>query len=533
MESKTKLKINHRRLSPEHQSSRVSTSTYIRMQDRDVNASANRPDRDKFQGHSGIVSSAGKEEVFVKWLSENGAKFVDRALLRCYENDVRGVHAARDLKAEEIIIEVPLKCLITVEMGKATDVGRAVLEAGLELDAPKHIFLMLFLLLDRCNSDSFFRPYYDVLPGSLSNMPIFWKPNELTWLEGSYLLVQIEERKCAIQNDFKAIVDAWPAFKRICTLDEFSWARMCVCSRNFGIVINGVRTSAMVPYADMLNHFRPRETKWTFDNTRGAFTITALQSIPSGGQIYDSYGQKCNHRFLLNYGFAVEDNYESDGYCPNEVALLVRLAPEDPLTARKRLIWIRDGAVGVKRIRLCASDNENFRACLSLLRVVAADEVELDRILSQNPYGTYRTASDIHVPVSFRNECAALSLLKHTCKSMLEAYPRSLAADKSAISSNALSPFSNERHACIHVKSEKLVLCHYINFAKTALNLARCHDGEFEATVSRLFDEPVHRHVASYCNGVVRQVRHAVPKLLSVESDRRQHKLNLSTPTIV
>ena len=92
---------------------------------------------------------------------------------------------------------------------------------------------------------------------------------------------------------------------------------------------------------------------------------------------------------------------------------------------------------------------------------------------------------------------------------------------------------SNERHACIHVKSEKLVLCHYINFAKTALNLARCHDGEFEATVSRLFDEPVHRHVASYCNGVVRQVRHAVPKLLSVESDRRQHKLNLSTPTIV
>ena len=33
---------------------------------------------------------------------------------------------------------------------------------------------------------------------------------------------------------------------------------MCVCSRNFGIVVDGVRTSAMVPYADMLNHYRPR-----------------------------------------------------------------------------------------------------------------------------------------------------------------------------------------------------------------------------------------------------------------------------------
>lgn len=36
-------------------------------------------------------------------------------------------------------------------------------------------------------------------------------------------------------------------------------------------------------------------------------------------QVYDSYGQKCNHRFLLNYGFAIEHNREADGFCPNEV----------------------------------------------------------------------------------------------------------------------------------------------------------------------------------------------------------------------
>jgi hypothetical protein len=29
-----------------------------------------------------------------------------------------------------------------------------------------------------------------------------------------------------------------------------------------------VRTAALVPFADMLNHYRPRETKWTFDNGR-------------------------------------------------------------------------------------------------------------------------------------------------------------------------------------------------------------------------------------------------------------------------
>jgi hypothetical protein len=30
-----------------------------------------------------------------------------------------------------------------------TDVGRAVLAADLEMDAPKHVFLMLFMLVDK------------------------------------------------------------------------------------------------------------------------------------------------------------------------------------------------------------------------------------------------------------------------------------------------------------------------------------------------------------------------------------------------
>jgi hypothetical protein len=42
--------------------------------------------------------------------------------------------------------------------------------------------------------------------------------------------------------------------------------------------------------------------------------IMLLLLLPQvGAQIYDSYGQKCNHRFLLNYGFSVENNAEPDG----------------------------------------------------------------------------------------------------------------------------------------------------------------------------------------------------------------------------
>ena len=78
-------------------------------------------------------------------------------------------------------------------------------------------------------------------------------------------------------------------------------------TRIFGLVINGTKTDGLVPYADMLNHrrfnlsisfdevllgieplfafFRPRETKWTFDDNREGFTITSLKTMHRGDQV--------------------------------------------------------------------------------------------------------------------------------------------------------------------------------------------------------------------------------------------------------
>jgi len=259
------------------------------------------------------------------------------------ESEMRGMHSKVNISPNAVCVSIPRKCLITVEMGQSTEIGQIILRSNLELDAPKHIFLMIFLLWDRKANgiNSFFKPYYDVLPPTLRNIPIFWSKEELEYLQGSHLLIQIADRKEAIADDYYAICRVAPGLRQIATLEEFQWARMCVCSRNFGLQINGLRTSALVPHADMFNHFRPRETKWTYDDEIQAFTITTLQAIPAGKQIYDSYGQKCNHRFLLNYGFAVEDNREMDGFCPNEVSLEISPSPDDPLYREKCEFWFR------------------------------------------------------------------------------------------------------------------------------------------------------------------------------------------------
>lgn len=83
---------------------------------------------------------------------------------------------------------------------------------------------------------------------------------------------------------------------------------MLVASRNFSIEINGKETDALVPFSDMMNHRRPRDTVWTYDDEQQAFTVTTLRSILPGEEVYDSYGKKCNSRYLLNYGFTVENN---------------------------------------------------------------------------------------------------------------------------------------------------------------------------------------------------------------------------------
>lgn len=354
--------------------------------------------------------------------------------------------------------------------------------------------------------------------------------DELAALEGSYLLTQIEERKRAIECDYVAICEVAPQLADVATLDEFKWARMCVCSRNFGLEVNRVRTAALVPYADMLNHYRPRETKWTFDNSRQAFTITTLQRISAGAQVYDSYGQKCNHRFLLNYGFAIENNREADGFCPNEVPMEFSLHEADPLYPRKLPSWSRDGQTKVKRLRLCVSDNENFRAAMSLLRVIVADETEMVRMLG--PGNMFKTARDIIYPVSVRNEEAALELLLKFINDQIARYPTTLEEDLESLKSPALKPFSNRRHAVIQLKGEKEVLREYQRLCRTALGLVHADDVTFQTTVNRLYSESNH-FVAAYCSDVLFRIRQDEERRAGQAAAQRPSHINLSHPTIV
>jgi hypothetical protein len=43
-----------------------------------------------------------------------------------------------------------------------------------QLSVPNHCQIIVFMLMTRAEGNSFFQPYYDVLPSDFNNFPIFW-----------------------------------------------------------------------------------------------------------------------------------------------------------------------------------------------------------------------------------------------------------------------------------------------------------------------------------------------------------------------
>ncbi len=390
----------------------------------------------------------------MKWLKDGGATF-DKIKIRYYTTDYRGVHARRVIRKNEMFLTIPENLLITLEMAKATPMGAKMERADLYLLSPKHSFLSSFVLQERLKPDTKWEPYFDILPKYLTSFPIFFTPEEKSWLEGSpflgisdpgYVMCtdQVEEKIADIARDYQTITKAVPEFAQF-SLQEFSQVRMLVSSRIFGISIRKCKTDALVPLAgkflspnhvpiktcvDMLNHKRPQQTAWEYKDPRGAFVIESKEEIRRGEQVYDSYGKKCNSRFFLNYGFIVENNDA------NEVPIVVSLDETDPLLEVKRKIL---GVLDSKKIRVSEDLTEkNMHNFFSFLRfsIFRGDPMQLYNYQFQQNATKKSEDEDEQPyegtnipPLTIENEKQVLLSILRLAQKQLAAYPTSYEAD--------------------------------------------------------------------------------------------------------
>lgn len=70
--------------------------------------------------------------------------------------------------------------------------------------------------------------------------------------------------------------------------------------------------------ADMINCKDEYNAKWLYDNEMDGFVIEAKEDIKKGEQVFDTYGEKANHDFLLSYGFLYfdKDGQNKKNYFP-------------------------------------------------------------------------------------------------------------------------------------------------------------------------------------------------------------------------
>ena len=403
---------------------------------------------------------------FLKELYKRNS-FFPKLEIHFYTDNYRGVLAKSNILKNEIIMTIPKNCLITLENAINTEYGKKISEfMYTELNSPKHCLLSSFLLYEEDNPK--YKYYFDLFPKDFSNFPVFYKKEELEYLKGSPFLSQILEKKKDMKNDYNKLCNYLSDYNQF-KYKKFKEARVLISSRIFGITINEKKTDVLAPFADLLNHKRPRQTQWYFDDNLDSFVIQAIENIKQGDEIFDSYGKKTNARFLLNYGFCLEDNDTS------EYLLTVEFNDKYPLYEIKKKLFFQNELEMTK----CFNLNNNFYESqilelLSYLRFILFDgdiNILYNEINKNVNYKEELSLIFYYVPPINKNlEIKVLKHLYYLCRKSLAKYPTTFEEDQ-YIYKNKENISFNLRNCLLLLISEKTVLSYFLFFCEYCLDL--------------------------------------------------------------
>jgi hypothetical protein len=109
-----------------------------------------------------------------------------------YEGMGRGLFATQQIKRGQLMVRIPYQVLMDEEAALRSPIS-GIIKQHLHLLNSK-VVLALFLLYENQKRQSFWRPYLDALPKKI-NLPIYWKEEELEWLQASSLRLRVEQQR--------------------------------------------------------------------------------------------------------------------------------------------------------------------------------------------------------------------------------------------------------------------------------------------------------------------------------------------------
>ncbi|KAI7904047.1 uncharacterized protein BX663DRAFT_432767 [Cokeromyces recurvatus] len=269
-----------------------------------------------------------KGNAFLNWLKDNGTTLSESIAFKDYrsENAGRGVVATKDIKEGELLFSLPRTILLsqyTTFLNKTEGISEDL--AKLSGWSP----LIVSMMYESQKKDSFWKPYFDILPRSFST-PMFWDENDLKELKGTDIIAKIgkSDAEETFKKEIKPFMEKYPHIfdENVHNLELFHICGSLIMAYSFidelekseredaeeemsseeedeeeeGVIV-------MVPMADMLNH------KTGFNNARlfyeaDSLQMKAIKNIKEGEQIFNTYGDLCNADLLRKYGFTDENN---------------------------------------------------------------------------------------------------------------------------------------------------------------------------------------------------------------------------------
>ena len=392
---------------------------------------------------------------FIRYLYDKGA-YVNKIDIVLTDETNRSVITTGQILKKENILRIPYEALITLELAQESEIGKSITSTvKKQLKSPNHCVFTTYLLSEMEKGESSkWKFYLDMLPESYDNFPVFYKEKEEQLLKGTSFLQIVNSKKKEIYQDYVTLCGVINNFQRF-SYDNFCKVRMIVSSRIFGVKIKNLKTEVFAPYADMLNHRRVRQTHWNYEDSYNAFVISAIENIEPGYELYDSYGKKCNSRFLLNYGFTLENNED------NEYKLSITLA-ENSYKYKEKSAILKNSITKKFTLRKDLEDTQTA-LLFSFLRFVCFDG-------DTNLYKDYKPENVLN-PISMNNEIMMLKKLQESIEFLLRDYDTSLEDDVTLLATKKSTLSFNEMN-CITMRiSEKEILRFYSDLAKYCIAL--------------------------------------------------------------
>uniref|UniRef100_A0A336K0U1 protein-histidine N-methyltransferase n=1 Tax=Culicoides sonorensis TaxID=179676 RepID=A0A336K0U1_CULSO len=421
-------------------------------------------------------------DEFTKFIEDNGGKINDVKITDFPGYDL-GLEALKDFKENEMFITIPDKLVFSFDKA-AENVQYAAKMVSLIASMP-NISLAFFLMIERLNPNSFWKPYLDVLPERYSTV-MYFTPTELNELKGSSALAPALNQIKNIARQYAVLYQIYQQLgedpkneigkllKERFTYDLYCWAVSTVMTRQNLIPItspttdnltkddNPITKPALIPFWDMANHTNGHLTTSYNIESHQVESLT-LNECKKGEQIFIYYGNRNNTDLLVHNGFVFPNNKNES------IMIRLSLSSADKLfTERNNLLEKLDIKASEYLVGILPGPTFISEKLLGFARVFNMTKEQLDRWVESD-----RAGDLLHIDCAIETECEskAWNFIQNRLSLLLKMSPTTLDEDKELLeqSYSGAKGVKINRHKQMLIQFrviEKTLLTEALEFAK-------------------------------------------------------------------